>query len=197
MNRNPKDKNGLNLFLNDYFNIILVVFVIVFLTVAYYVVIKPKYDTTMAAIKVNIESQQRLYAEQQKKLNNLKTIADLYKKISPSDLKKFNGVLPDAYVKERLFGEFDEIISQNGFILNSVNISKDEPKTAEDGSVPVSANVGRLNLQLSISAIDYAGFKNLLRLLESNLRLFDITNLSFSPSGNTANLTLTTYYYNK
>lgn len=197
MNRNPKDKNGLNLFLNGYFNIILVALVIIFLTVAYIIVIKPKYDMTMAAIKINIESQQRLYAEQQKKLNNLKTIAELYKKISPSDLKKFNGVLPDAYVKERLFGEFDEIISQNGFILNSINISKEEPKAAEDGSAPLSANVGRLSLQLSISAIDYAGFKNLLRLLESNLRLFDVTNLSFAPGANTANLTLTTYYYNK
>lgn len=197
MNRNPKDKNGFNLFLNNYFNIILVVFVILFLVLAYYVVIKPKYDMTMAAIKINIESQERLYAEQQKKLSNLKTIAELYKKISPSDLKKFNGVLPDAYVKERLFGEFDEIISQNGFILNSINISKEEPRAAEDGSTQPSSNVGRLSLQLSISAIDYAGFKNLLRLLESNLRLFDITNLNFAPGANTANLTLTTYYYNK
>lgn len=181
MNQNPKDKNGLNLFLNDYFNIILVIFVIIFLTVSYFVVIQPKYDATRLAIKVNIEQQQRLYTEQQKKLNNLKTIAELYKKISPSDLKKFNGVLPDAYVKERLFGELDEIVTQNGFILNSVSINKEEPKAAEDGSVPLSANVGKLSLQLSISSIDYAGFKNLLRLFESNLRLFDITTLGFSP----------------
>jgi len=196
MTRDPKEKNSLNLFLNDYFNIIIVGVVIIVLALAYYLVIKPKYDLTMMAIKSNIEQQQRLYAEQVKKLNNLKTISSLYEKITPSDLKKFNGVLPDEYVRESLFGELEEIISQNGFILNSVNISKDD--TTEGGeSSGKSAKIGEINIQLAISSIDYAGFKNLLRLIESNLRLFDITNLSFSPGANTASLTLTTYYYKK
>lgn len=196
MARDPKEKNSLNLFLNDYFNIFIVVLVIIVLAAVYFLVIKPKYDLTMAAIKVNIEQQQKLYAEQVKKLNNLKTISNLYSKISPADLKKFNGVLPDQYVKESLFGELEEIVTQNGFILSSVTIDKEEAVAAEEGSVK-SAKVGTLNLHLSISSIDYAGFKNLLRLLETNLRLFDITSLSFSPGANTANLTLTTYYYNK
>ncbi len=196
MTRDPKEKNSLNLFLNDYFNIFIVVVVLIVLTVAYFLIIKPKYDLTMAAITVNIEQQQKLYSEQVKKLNNLKTISSLYEKISPADLKKFNGVLPDQYVKESLFGELEEIVSQNGFILTSVSINKEEPTGGEDGSIK-SAKVGSLNMQLAISTIDYSGFKNLLRLIESNLRLFDITNLSFSPAANTANLTLTTYYYNK
>lgn len=196
MTRDPKEKNSLNLFLNDYFNIIIVGIVLLVLALAYFLLIKPKYDLTMMAIKSNIEQQQRLYAEQVKKLNNLKAISSLYEKISPADLKKFNGVLPDSYVRESLFGELEEIISQNGFVLNSVNISKEEDKEGGD-SAGKSAKVGEINIQLSISSIDYAGFKNLLRLIESNLRLFDVTNLSFSPGANTASLTLTTYYYKK
>lgn len=196
MTRDPKEKNSLNLFLNDYFNIIIVGIVLLALTLAYFLLIKPKYDLTMMAIKSNIEQQQRLYAEQVKKLNNLKAISSIYEKISPSDLKKFNGVLPDSYVRESLFGELEEIISQNGFVLNSVNISKEEDKEGGD-SAGKSAKVGEIDIQLSISSIDYAGFKNLLRLIENNLRLFDVTNLSFSPGANTASLTLTTYYYKK
>lgn len=197
MTRDPKEKNSLNLFLNRYFNIMMVGVVLIILAAAYFLLIRPKYDSTMAAIKINIEQQQRLYADQVKKLNNLKTIASLYDKISPADLKKFNGVLPEQYVKEALYGELEEIVSQNGFILNAVTINKDEAKPGDGTEEVKSSKVGSLNLQLSVSAIDYAGFKNLLRLLENNLRLFDVTKVSFNPGGNTAMITLTTYYYNK
>jgi len=196
--RGQKNQNSVNLFLNSYFNIIMVVILLLFLAVAYVMFIKPKYDATMSAIQSNIEQQQKLYTDQQKKLANLEIISDLYKKIPSGDLKKFNGVLPDSYIKERLFGELEEIISKNGFILNSVNISREEKKLpTTEGMTPRSASIGTIDLQLSISAIDYAGFKNLLRLLENNLRLFDVTSVSFSPGGNTASLTLSTYYYKK
>jgi len=196
--RGQKNQNSVNLFLNSYFNIITVAVLILFLAVSYVMFIKPKFDATMSAIQSNIEQQQKLYTDQQKKLANLQIVSDLYKKIPSADLKKFNGVLPDSYIKERLFGELEEIISKNGFILNAVNISQEEKKlSAAESMAPRSASIGTIDLQLSISAIDYTGFKNLLRLLENNLRLFDITTVSFSPGGNTANLTLSTYYYKK
>ncbi len=132
-------------------------------------------------------------------MNNLKIIADLYNKISDVDLKKFNGVLPDNYVKERLFGEFEEIINKNGYILNSVSLETE--KVAEEqsaSSTPGQAGtIGKINLQLAISAVDYKGFKSLLRLLENNLRLFDVSNVNFAAGSNKTNLTLTTYYYIK
>jgi len=203
--RAPKNQNSVNLFLNNYFNMIMSLVVILVLFVSYLVIIKPKYDATMLAIQTNIDQEQRLYLEQSKKLNNLKTVSDLYKKISPEDLKKFNGVLPDNYVKERLFGELEEIISTNGFVLNSVVITKPEEDVPADSTVPAadatqpapSTHIGTLTLQLNISAVDYSGFKNLLKLLENNLRLFDVTAVSFSPGGNSAQITLATYYYKK
>ena len=200
--RGPKNKNSLNLFLNNYFNIIMVVVMIIILLLSYFFIIKPKYNQTLLAIEITAQQQQKLYADQQKKLNNLKIISDLYKKISETDLKKFNGVLPDNYVKERLFGEFEEIINKNGYILNSVTLDaeKESEETADviaSTTSEQSGKIGKINLQLSISAVDYKGFKNLLRLLENNLRLFDVSNVSFSAGGNTTNLTLTTYYYIK
>lgn len=213
--KDNKNQNAINLFLNEYFNIITLVVVIFALILSYFIVIRPKYVETIDLIKVNLEQQQKLYKSQQIKLNNLKMVADLYKKIPAADLKKFNSVLPNNYIKERLFGELEEIITQNGFILSSVQImeDKEENKQAqpapavenEDGTVtpaaptpvtPVS-NIGTINLQVNITAIDYAGLKNLLRTLENNLRLFDVTKVSFSPNGNSATLMLSTYYYKK
>ena len=195
--RGQKNNNSLILFLNSYFNIIMVFVVIIVLIGAYFIVIKPKFDATMTAIQSNLEQQQTLFNSQQKKLSTLKTISDLYNKIPSSDLQKFNGVLPDNYVKEELFGELEEMITQNGFILNSVQIVKNDAAAATDTTLPQNPKVGVINVKLALSAVNYQGFKNLLKLMENNLRLFDVTAVSFSPDGNSAGITLSTYYYNK
>ncbi|MCX6794584.1 MAG: hypothetical protein NTY31_01095 [Candidatus Falkowbacteria bacterium] len=204
-----KNQNSLNLFLNNYFNIILAVVLILFLFFAYLVFLSPKFRATQAAISANTEEKQLLYETTQKKLASLKIISEIYQKISPSDLQKFNSVLPDSYARERLFGELEEIISRGGWLISSITISPEEvaakapaPVVNEDGtSNPASAatlnnkKVGTVSLQLSLTAIDYPGFKNLLRILENNLRLFDITSVEFSPEADAATVVITTYYY--
>lgn len=207
-NQPVKKQNNLNLFLNDYFNIMLAATLIFFLFIAYLVFLGPKFRATQAAISANTEEKQLLFETTQKRLASLKAVSEVYKKISPADLQKFNSVLPDSYVRERLFGEIEEIIGRGGWLVSNISISQEEAKKAatpivtEDGVItPASSQVvnnkkvGTISLQISISSIDYPGFKNLLRLLESNLRLFDVTNVDFSPSGNSATIIVTTYYY--
>ncbi len=192
VNRTQKNQNSLNLFLNNYFSVIMVVIVVVLLASAYFVLLRPKFNRTKLAIQENMEQQQKLYSEQQKKLTNLQTIATLYKKINLTDLNKFNNILPNNYVKEKLFGELEEIINRHGFVVSSISIDTKIDETIVPGR---SLQLGLVGLQFSVRTIDYAGFKNLLRVLENNQRLFDIKQVSFSPSGNTADFLLETYYY--
>lgn len=196
LTRDQKNQNSFNLFLNTYFNIIAVFILSLVLTGAYLIVIQPKYQKTMAAIQANIEQQQTLLIEQQKNLTSLKIVSELYNKIPAGDLEKFNEVLPNNYIKERLFGELDEVISQSGFIVQSISLEKSSADNKE-GEEVTTEKTGTINLRLSVSAIDYAGLKRALRLLENNLRLFDIKELSFSAGGNAVDLVLATYYYNK
>ncbi len=198
------NKNSANLFLNEYFNIIVFFAMIFIFFIAYIFVIGPKFTATKNAINDNIETEKKLYAEQVKKLRDLKTIKDVYDKISPADLKKFDSVLPDKYVQERLFGEFEELVIQNGFLINSVNIINEEEggdgNSAKQpmptmGVDSVSPRLGEISVDVSISAIDYAGFKSMLKNLEANLRLFNIKSVDFSEGGKTANIMLVTYYY--
>jgi len=190
LNRQQKSKNDFNLFLNNYFNVLMVVFVILILAFSYALILKPKFNRTMNAIEENIEQQQLLYSSQQRKLNSLKLVSELYGKINESDLERFNSVLPNEYIQERLFGEVEEIISDSGFVLNTVQIA-----TRDLEEEVSSQTVREIEMTLSLSTIDYVGFKNLLRILEKNLRLFDIDEVDFSPSGNAATIRLTTYYY--
>lgn len=197
-----KKQNTFNIFLNDYFNIVLAGVLIFFLGISYFIFLMPKFRSTQEAIQANTEEKQLLFENTQKRLANLQAISEIYNKINPVDLQKFNSVLPDNYIRERLYGELEEIIGSGGWILSSVTISPPEsniqaPVVAgkEIPSPSSGKNVGAIELKLSINAVDYAGFKRLLRVLESNLRLFDITEIQFSPSGNSAAITLTTYYY--
>ncbi|MFA5000442.1 MAG: hypothetical protein WC545_03730 [Patescibacteria group bacterium] len=200
--RNSKNQNALNAFLNEYFNAILAVILILFLAAAYFLFLGPKFQATKAAIERNMEEQQLLYENQQKKLNNLKSILELYKKINSGDLQRFNSVLPDEYVPEKLFGELEEVIGRAGWLLTNVRIGDPGPayKPLSGGEADLAAafkdkKITSLELELSIGAVDYAGLKRLLRLLENNLRLFDIIRVDFSPSTESAAIVIRTYYY--
>jgi len=205
-NRQPqKNKNSVNLFLNEYFQIIIVVSLILFLALAYFIVLGPRFSIAQEAIRSNIESEKNLYANNLRKLESYRAINEVYKKMNPEDLRRFNTVLPDTYVPERLFGEIEEIVSRGGWLVGGLKImeSGEASGGAEGAALATSSlfvlpeNVSQYNLELKVTAIDYPGFQNLLRILESNLRLFDVTSVEFSPSNASAKIILTTYYYKR
>lgn len=195
---------NLNSFLNEYFDTVSVLVVAVIFMVAFLFVIQPKFNRTLNAIKDNINQQQKVYFDQRSRLESLKSAAVLYEKIKSSnlsDVRKVNEILPEDYPKEKLFGEFEEIIVKNGFILSSISVSREDIKkeggtgykTAFGRALP--NNIGRFYVNLSVGAIDYAGLKNLLAAFEANSRLIDVANLTFSPEAKTAQIQFYTYYF--
>lgn len=199
--RNPKNRNDINPWLRKYFSLFMLLVVILVLIAGYFLILRPKYQATLKTINDNYAQQQQYYASQTEKLANLKALNEFYKKIGSTDLARFNSFLPDQYAKEKLFGELEEVIVRNGFVVKSITLvdAADRESGAEaapaETNESVSPQLGEIEIQLSLSAVDYAGFKSLLRLLENNLRLFDVTKLSFSPESESTSLTLRTYYY--
>lgn len=205
--RNQKNQNNLNNFLNQYFNVLVAAALLVFLGLAYLLFLGPKFTATQIIIQANNDQERNLYASSLKKLASFKAMNEIYKKINASDLRRFNSVLPDNYVSERLFGEIEEMVSQGGWILSSLKISQPEEavagaaEEAVAGTTPVKPaaladkKLGRYNLELSVTAINYLGLKKMLRMFENNLRLLDVTSVSYSPSESKALIILSTYYY--
>jgi len=198
-----QQKNNINIFLNEYFNVIVLLLSVFIFVVSFFVILSPKINATTMLIADNIATQKKLYAEQEKKLAELKTIKQVYDDILPSDLHKFNRVLPSDYVKESLYGELEEIIIRNGFVLGSVLIEEEpeeDANPAQDlptigGTAALSQNIGKVTFIVSINTIDYRGFKKLLNSLESSARLFDIDMVDFSESEDVVELRIITYYY--
>ena len=200
---NKKNQNQLTLLLNANFNWVIIFLVVVFLAGAYLLVIKPKFDTTLLAIKDNIDQQENFYQSQKSKIADLQAAAAMYRKIDEINISKVNTILPNNYAKEKLFGELEDLIAQQGLLLNSLTLNK----SGEDSSggvmaitssaldMPNADKIGVVNVAMSLGAIDYAALKNLLHFLESNAQLIDIQNLSFDPGGKTAMLNFNTYYF--
>jgi hypothetical protein len=233
VNKAPRNQNNTQAFLKDYFNLVLAGILIIFLLGAYLIVLRPKIKSTQRAVQENIEMQIRLYNSSQTKLANLKMIDSLYKKINATDLQRFNGVLPDYYARESLYGELETIVGQGGWVIKSIKISPPEDDTlatpsmilggasgssedisvvdtTEDGTVETAASssegaadenqifdshLGRITVDMSVQGIDYQGFKKLLKMLETNLRLFDVIGVETAFVNDSANVTLVTYYY--
>ena len=202
-NLNLAKKNSLNNFLNTYFNLFVILFVTLLLLLSYFLILKPKVDSTTLAISENISSHQKILQAEKIKLATLETAIADFNKIDPVDLDRVNAILPNNYDKESLYGELEEIITKNGFVPTSINISKEDDPVKDASSNPektvvakVSDKIGIVNISIDISAIDYAGLKNLIGVLESNLRLLDVRNVSLTPD-KTVNLQLATYYYKK
>jgi len=200
-----KNKNIINLFLNTNFNILVVFIVIIFLSVSYFLVIKPKFELTLIAIKDNITQQEQFYQSQRQKLLDLQAASALYHKISDSDIKRINMVLPDEYAKEKLFGELEDLITQQGLLISGITIDKigenskkDEPMAAKEErllDIPNAEHVGVIQVKINLGSVDYAGLKNLLPLFESNLQLIDVNAVKFDQEEKTAEIILYTYYF--
>lgn len=203
----PKTQNKLNRWLNKYFALIIVAVLIIFLLLAYWLVLAPKINQTKEIIQRNLEQQQNLYLISKRKLTNLQALEEMYKKINPADLQKFNAVLPDSYPPEKLFGEIAEIVSRGGWLISEISLeveseilddgSPRDDKDAEEMAARQITNIERINIKVGVDNLDYAGFKRLLNMLETNLRLLDVSELEFFPSDRQAIFVLTTYYYKK
>jgi hypothetical protein len=199
-NNNLSKQNYINNLLNKYFNLFVVIFVSFLLFLSYSFLLRPKADETINAISENISSHEKLLQAEKNKLASLQAAVIAYNTINPTDLARVNAILPDAYDKEALYGELEEIIKKNGFIPTSITLVREDDIPAKDANNPKAAKpvtkVGVVNVTLDVASIDYAGAKKLLGILENNLRLIDIKDINLGGE-RSATFNFSTYYYKK
>lgn len=189
-------QNRINTLLNRYFNLGVVILVVFLLLLTYLLVLRPKVDETALAIQDTISSQERLLQAEKNRLLKLQQAVESYDKVDAADLKRVNSILPNDYDKESLYGELEEIITRQGFAVTSIKISKEgDPGFVIASSTPVvSEKLGIIQAEVDIATINYAGLKNLLSILETNLKFLEVRDVKLMES-NTATLELITYYY--
>ncbi|HKK54020.1 MAG TPA: hypothetical protein VJ926_00655 [Patescibacteria group bacterium] len=208
--RRARIKVKINSFFSVYFKFAILIIVLVIFFSSYVYILKPKYDTAVEAVKGNIISQERVYLLQLNKLNKFKQLVAAYNKIPTDEKDKLNNLLPPDYIKEQLFIELGYIIPQKGYNLSHLDFKKDkemeseqegqrnvntkEEKTARSFLNELPSDIGYIDANLKVSVVTYNGVRNLLKILENNLRLIDIYKVSFDPEGENLELSFVTYY---
>jgi len=211
-----KKRNATNKFLNANFKVMVFVFIIVFMFVAFRFFILPKFEEASSASNIIIESKKTEFVKAYNDLQDYKSLINEFSKIDPQNIYRVEKMVPNAYTRDDLFTEVTYFLIQNGFKINSINIidpsaeavkatagtkrvSVDDKNTkpAYQERLDYSASMGisAWIVNLEIANIDYPQLKKVLSLLENNLKLMDIYSLDFYPSSNTLNIGLMTYYH--
>jgi Tfp pilus assembly protein PilO len=113
-----------------------------------------------------------------------------YSSIPQTDLDRLNRFLPAVADTEDLLVTIENLAHSRGIILKNVNFTA-EPISApqpvpEGGDANAVLPPHSVNYSFTISS-SYESFRSFLDSTEKNLRLVDMTDISFSPSSGTAN----------
>lgn len=159
--------------------IIIISSVIVFVSV-----INPRYQDvkTMRADVANYSS--RLETAQKLKLSREELIAR-YNSIPKADLDNLKVLLPESVDNIRLIIQLDSLATKNG--LSSLrNVQYDAVKTDQNAKPETTAGVQKSYGEFTMSFETSGQYKNFLSFisdLEQNLRLVDVSTVTFNQSG--------------
>lgn len=205
-NNNEQLKQKVNGFLIRYFNLLAIALAAIILIVGFFLLIKPKYNKISREIRLSNENSESKYDAAFAHLAQLNKLKTEYEKISPESIKKIEIMLPSEKFYEELFVQLESIVLKNGLLLTSLQISPEgsagadkaqnnQAKKDEKVKDALPEEITKIKIAMSVAGVDYLGLKNLLYVLENNLQLTDITNLSFSPDQKGATFEMFAYYF--
>ncbi len=142
-------------------------------------------------------------ADFESKKNELQKIKDLlqaYKDIEENYKKKINSIVPYRENKEEIFSEINYLVTRNGLLLQSVNLSEGGGYDISDSlslggkDYLASGEMKKVTISFGVRGTDYEVFKNFLSAIENNLPILDVVSLSFDPNNKVSNFLIDTYY---
>ena len=205
-NKKEYIKQKINFFLVNYFHWLKISLFLIILLLGVFLIIKPKYINAIQGIEQLREQNQAKYDILQNYLSQLNNLNEAYKKISPDNIEKINGMLLSEQNYEDLFPQMELIIKKRGLFLQSMDIHSGEEnesqkkrvskanKDADAALMKLPAGIIKISMNMNIVGVDYVNLKGLLNDFENNIQLLDIVNLNFAPSDQSASFTVNTYY---
>ena len=198
-------KNNINKFLINYFFWINLLVILVILLLGTWFFIRPKYQKVFAE-SVNPKSDmEEQYLEKSRYLTKIENLISAYDNINETDKEKILKIIPNKAGAEELIREIGLITKKNGLILKSiktVEVEEEDSSKAtyfnqpkeDENEKKLPQGVGTIKIEINLVGTDYFSLKELLKVIESHVRLFDINNISFDPDKEQTDLKITAYY---
>lgn len=156
------------------------------LVAGYLVLIHPVVLNLLPGGDFDVGIKQQELVARQERLAELEELKTSYDNIPKSDLDRLTQFLPNESDVPSMMVALEELAEGAGMQLIAVdsNPRKD----------PVMPNIGAVDVALSVAGGDYPRLRAFLRNLESNLRMFDVTALTFQTTSGTFALNIRAYY---
>ncbi len=199
-------------YLNDYFGLIILVFVLVVFIGSFLFVWYPRLST---AVKTIDDTKSQL-KDERKQLENYKQSIIKYKSayasIKDSDKDKIDDMIGpwskySSIYQVDLLMTFQDLLAHKKYFLADItatDIDNKNPKTSKKKKASKTAivtedilpqGVVAIEVELELENINYNGLKDLLSLIENKLRIADVDSINFSPDDKTCTIELTTYRF--
>jgi Tfp pilus assembly protein PilO len=132
-------------------------------------------------LQSDIASYGETVANQTNLKNKIDSLSQIKSSLSDSDAARIMKMLPVSVDNVRLIVEIEDIVKKyNKAGFKGISVSKVDTKNATGASIVAGApqyNTLGINFVVTMA---YSDFVNFLRDLEDNLRIVDITNVSFT-----------------
>jgi hypothetical protein len=204
-NKNTDNIRLLNTFLIQYFHLVIIVFIVAFILLSLFLLLLPKYNSIQNSIEVSNENKEK--EKEALIAYNLRLDGYIasFEKINDSNRDRIYTLLPDDDLKENLFVRFEDLVRRRGLLLESLTVEASDVESAlnpdankkrvnpkKTRSLP--EGVGSVVIGINLLGIEYEELKEFLAIIEKNLRIMDINNLSFNNDNKSLSLTITTYF---
>ena len=164
----------------------------------FFTVTNPMYNS-IAGTKAQVASYNQALSTSATLESERQTLTTKYNAIDPSDLAKLQILLPDNVNNIRLILEIEQLAAPYGMTLSDVkyddtntttgasSTTSSTTSTVQGGNVtPSNQDYGTFALEFSVSGT-YDNFLSFTKDLESNLRIVDISSISFSSDSSSSN----------
>ena len=179
-----------------YYKIFIIIGAALILFFSYFFILKPKYEQVGIGGNYNLKAVKEEVNKREIFLKDLAELISRYQQINTNDLSRINQALPQGKDIAGLLVQLQNLAENNGLLLASVSVSDPtEPMAGKNGKAEIkqlSVNLSLIGSQNNI----YRQLKEFLDSLETNLRLFDVSAVYFTPGSPAFSVNLITYYLN-
>jgi len=177
------------------------VFLLFFLALLgfYFLLILPQYHSYLSN-QENLEQSEHQLETSMNSLSRNREIINNYQAINQIDKEKIDQILPNQPELSDLYVNLQSLVKQNRLDLESLiisNLNKGVKKVSAKQPLPTTlGNLESMEINLSLSGVNYLKMKEFFSVLEANLRLFDVNSFDFNPQSGHLNIVFKTYYIN-
>ncbi len=155
---------------------------------AFLYLIQPRIQVYLPGGLKNVKAQTEILKGREEYLNDLRAFARLYKEKGLAADADIRTLVPEGGETDFLFAFYETLGARVNASLQVIDIEK-TPTTKK-----AKPDIANITVAVKYAGVDYAGLKELLRLLETSKRLADVLSFSFDPVGKFASMTVKLYY---